>query len=898
MVERRKPLILHSTKLFLNSILNSTSIIKNEQDRSTIDVDDSPPLKLPAGILRYSKYHSIDVDDVLHPDQASFDEEALIGVSISVLKKLALTAGSLVIVRNIGTTLQRVGRVIALDRPDSVITDCSNHTELLSLSSPPTMVVFPSYTFPSNQRLPFDEVAFLSPILAFNLDLHISCLQSLVREGRDTIMSLFEVKDTSDDKETKASSLEVEIKPLDSLPKFASHLRASFVKIPECGTIESLRKGVSVETEDRQEMIDLALQDYFEVDRYLARGDIFRVHITWNCNSQLCIPCNRKTTENEMGNVVYFKVIGMEPADEPVLRVNCRKTALVLGGSVPSSVPPDLLVGDLEKFVPVQGNTVKTLGSILTPPLCPSSVSSKFRVAVLLHGLEGCGKRTTVRYVARRLGLHVVQYSCYDLISSSEKKVSGALAQAFETAKRYSPAILLLRHFEVFQKVSSHEGSPSDQVGLTTEVASVLREYTQSDSDIEVSFYGNQPRIIGHQVLLVAVSDSSEGLPAPIRRCFSHELSMGALNEEQRANMLSQLIHSSPEVSKDIGTVDLMKDVAEQTSGFTPRDICALVADAGANSMSRPFPGEIASEPAFPNLSKEDITRALERSKKRIASALGTPKVPNVKWEDVGGLEDVKKAILDTVQLPLRHKALFSSGLRKRSGVLLYGPPGTGKTLLAKAVATECSLNFLSVKGPELINISACPCVIFFDELDSLAPARGASGDSGGVMDRVVSQMLAEIDGLSDTTQDLFIIGASNRPDLIDPALLRPGRFDKLLYVGVNSQISYRERVLKALTRNFKLHENISLHSIATRCPQNFTGADMYALCADAWFHAAKRKVVSLQSDSSGIDDQSDAVIVEFDDFVKVLGELSPSLSVAELKKYELLRNQFEGSTK
>ncbi|KAF5199520.1 Peroxisome biogenesis protein, partial [Thalictrum thalictroides] len=264
-------------------------------------------------------------------------------------------------------------------------------------------------------------------------------------------------------------------------------------------------------------------------------------------------------------------------------------------------------------------------------------------------------------------------------MSSSEKKVSGALAHAFETAKRYSPAILLLRHFEVFQKVSSHEGSPSDQVGLTTEVASVLREHTQPDSDVEVSSYGDQPRIIGHQVLLVAVADSSEGLPAPIRRCFSHELSMGSLNEEQRANMLSQLIHSSPQVPKDIGMVDLMKDISEQTSGFTPRDICALVADAGANSMSRFLPGKIASEPAFPNLSKEDITRALERSKKRIASALGTPKVPNVKWEDVGGLEDVKKAILDTVQLPLRHKALFSSGLRKRSGVLLYGPPGTGK---------------------------------------------------------------------------------------------------------------------------------------------------------------------------------------------------------------------------
>ncbi|KAK2436439.1 cell division cycle protein [Trifolium repens] len=312
---------------------------------------------------------------------------------------------------------------------------------------------------------------------------------------------------------------------------------------------------------------------------------------------------------------------------------------------------------------------------------------------------------------------------------------------------------------------------------------------------------------------------------------------------------------------------------------------------------------------------KRGVTNALERSKKRNASALGTPKVPNVKWEDVGGLEDVKKSIMDTVQLPLLHKDLFASGLRKRSGVLLYGPPGTGKTLLAKAVATECSLNFLSVKGPELINMyigeseknvrdifqkarSARPCVIFFDELDSLAPARGASGDSGGVMDRVVSQMLAEIDGLSDSTQDLFIIGASNRPDLIDPALLRPGRFDKLLYVGVNSDASYRERVLKALTRKFKLHEDVSLYAIAKKCPPNFTGADMYALCADAWFLVAKRRVLNAEPESSNPDNEADSIVVEYDDFVQVLEELQPSLSTAELKKYELLRDQFEGTSK
>lgn len=448
--------------------------------------------------------------------------------------------------------------------------------------------------------------------------------------------------------------------------------------------------------------------------------------------------------------------------------------------------------------------------------------------------------------------------------------------------------------------------------------------------------YGsNGVNIERHQVLLVAAADASEGLPSTIRRCFSHEISMGPLTEDQRVKMLLQSLQNVSELLPDIDTEDFIKDVVGQTSGFMPRDMHALIADAGASLFSR---GNIPIDPNEPKklkqpvqpqeesdsksdgavpqmVGRENLTKALERSKKRNASALGTPKVPNVKWEDVGGLEDVKKSILDTVQLPLLHKDLFSSGLRKRSGVLLYGPPGTGKTLLAKAVATECSLNFLSVKGPELINMyigeseknvrdifqkarTARPCVIFFDELDSLAPARGASGDSGGVMDRVVSQMLAEIDGLNDSTQDLFIIGASNRPDLIDPALLRPGRFDKLLYVGVNSDASYRERVLKALTRKFILHEDVSLYSIAKKCPPNFTGADMYALCADAWFNAAKRKVSSSDSDSCSANNQADSVIVEYDDFVQVLRDLSPSLSMAELKKYELLRDQFEGASR
>ncbi|XWS31679.1 hypothetical protein CRYUN_Cryun23aG0096700 [Craigia yunnanensis] len=930
MVWRRKPLVLSSTKILVNSVLSSTRL--NEADPTNLSADGS---RLKAGILRFSK----DKSDVSDPKLASLDDSALVGLSTSALKRLSITSGSLVLVRNAETKIQRIAQVVVLDPPNTHV-NMSLSKEPFS-HPPHIMLVFPSYSFPQNDLVLLDcDVAYVSPLLAFNLNLHISCLRSLVHEGKETLASLFE--GTVDDKacrgDTNASVISLWLEPLGRLPKYASHLRVSFVKIPDCSSLESLRGISSIEAEDRQEIIDSALHKYFEVDRYLARGDVFSVFLNWNCNSFICVPCSLRL-QNWSDNIIYFKVVAMEPSDEAVLRVNHTQTALVLGGSAPSAVPPDLLIAGTKSFAPLQGDTVKILASILTPPLCPSPLSLKFRVSVLLHGLPGCGKRTVVRYVAKRLGLHVVEYSCHNLTASTEKKTTAALAQAFNSSQRYSPTILLLRHFDVFRNLASHEGSPSDQIGLSSEVASVIREFTEpvandEDGSAEDKSYGDfDTGDVGrHRVLLVAAADSSEGLPPAIRRCFSHEVSMGPLTEEQRAEMLSQLLQGVSELLSDTCLEDFVKDIVGQTSGFMPRDLHALVADVGANLIPRSYfqtgkaessqsddpvrvkaVHDTSSNTAAHSMGKEDLAKALERSKKRNATALGAPKVPNVKWEDVGGLEDAKKSILDTVQLPLLHKDLFSSGLRKRSGVLLYGPPGTGKTLLAKAVATECSLNFLSVKGPELINMyigeseknvrdifrkarSARPCVIFFDELDSLAPARGASGDSGGVMDRVVSQMLAEIDGLNDSSQDLFIIGASNRPDLIDPALLRPGRFDKLLYVGVNSDASYRERVLKALTRKFRLQEDVSLYSIAKRCPPNFTGADMYALCADAWFHAAKRKVLSSDSDSS-CTDQADSIVVGYDDFMKVLGELSPSLSMAELKKYEMLRDQFEGSS-
>ncbi|CAI0447662.1 unnamed protein product [Linum tenue] len=935
---RRKPLILSSTKVLVNSLLTSSQLGDQGDRYAAADGKLAGQcffhtLQLPCGILR----SSLDRTNVSDSKPISLDGSALLGLSLSALKKLAVTSGSLVLVKNIETNLARVAQVVVLDRPKDH-PHTSSVKQATSASSP-TMLLLPSCKFPPDDTLLLDqEIAYISPLLAFNLDLHISCLKSLVHLGDETLASFFKSKgdDNLPAEVNGDSAVSVGLEPMSEFPRYASHLRVSFIKIPECGILESLKGSSSIEDEYRQSMIDSALQTYFEVDRHLAVGDVFSIQINWDCHSTFCVHCSQRL-QNGNGNTIYFKVVAMEPLDQAFLRVNCTRTALVLGGTVRSALPPDLLIGLPKNHRPLQADTVKILASIFTPTLCPSALSSKFRVAVLLHGLPGCGKRTVVKFVACRLGLHVVEFSCHNLTASADRKMSAELAQAFKTAQRYSPAILVLRHFDVFRDIS-HDGSPNDHIGLTSEVASVIREFTEPGAQTEnYEDRSNQNlpleyKMKQHQVLLVAASESSEGLPPIIRRCFSHEISMGPLSEEQRTEMFSQLLQSDSEHLSNSGLDGTVKDVVGQTSGFMPRDLNALVADAGANlickedvpvdkvetedsdtsSTVEELHGNNSDRAITRVLDKECLDKALNRSKKRNASALGTPKVPNINWEDVGGLEDVKKSILDTVQLPLLHKDLFSSGLRKRSGVLLYGPPGTGKTLLAKAVATECSLNFLSVKGPELINMyigeseknvrdifqkarSARPCVIFFDELDSLAPARGASGDSGGVMDRVVSQMLAEIDGLSDSTQDLFIIGASNRPDLIDPALLRPGRFDKLLYIGVNSDASYREGVLKALTRKFTLHEDVSLYSIAKKCPPNFTGADMYALCADAWFHAAKRKLLDMDSETSAAVDEVNSVVVEYEDFMTVLVELSPSLSIAELKKYELLREKLQG---
>ncbi|KAF9233934.1 hypothetical protein BU15DRAFT_66162 [Melanogaster broomeanus] len=510
------------------------------------------------------------------------------------------------------------------------------------------------------------------------------------------------------------------------------------------------------------------------------------------------------------------------------------------------------------------------------------AVNFDLPVAILVAGARGAGKFSTATWIARQLRVHLVEINCFDIISDNDAKTEGILRECMESAVSCAPFNTKYGGRRRWFMSIATWNSPYSSFSYTPE-PTILRVLQQCINDVT--------KVHRQQCVVVATSGPSGKAPSGVS--FINEAEIKAPNQEERFSLLSEQLHrQGVSLTSDLSVVVL----AVQTAALVASDLASLVKQTRVHAMSQVCTSPTAIEPA---LSAKHFEVMLLRARTVFAQNINAPSIPTVLWDDVGGLAQVKHEILDTVQLPLDHPELFQAGLKKRSGVLLYGPPGTGKTLLAKAVATSCSLNFFSVKGPELLNMyigeseanvrrvfqrarDAKPCVIFFDELDSVAPKRGNQGDSGGVMDRIVSQLLAELDGMSMGGADVFVIGATNRPDLLDPALLRPGRFDRMLYLGVSDTHAAQLDILKALTRKFNLHPDLSLSSIAACCPFNYTGADFYALCADALLHALSRKVDELE----GQRESQLQLVVSSADFLLALEELTPSISKSELAHY------------
>jgi transitional endoplasmic reticulum ATPase len=302
----------------------------------------------------------------------------------------------------------------------------------------------------------------------------------------------------------------------------------------------------------------------------------------------------------------------------------------------------------------------------------------------------------------------------------------------------------------------------------------------------------------------------------------------------------------------------------------------------------------------------EDALRELEPSTLREVVVEN----PNVKWSDIGGLEEVKQQLIESIEWPLRHKDLFDHmGAGNVKGILLYGPPGTGKTLLARAIATESEVNFISVKGPEFLSKwvgesekavretfhkagLAAPCIIFFDEIDAIAPTRGAGSDSH-VTERVISQILTELDGMV-RLKDIKVIAATNRPDMLDSALLRTGRFDRLIYIPLPDDKA-RLAIFKVHTKGQPLDADVNLEALVKKT-KNYTGADIAGVCNEAAMLSIRDAILKNKGKKLSPDEIKVAKIY-MKHFEKALDAIKP-IRESELKAYTQLAERFQGTKK
>ncbi|KAF9086780.1 peroxisomal assembly protein [Mortierella sp. AD031] len=724
----------------------------------------------------------------------------------------------------------------------------------------------------------------------------------------------------------------------------AAHLKQEEPTIAKAVTVARVASPATVDKALQTACLE-ALKEWFEeYERVVCEGDVIGVEIDEEA---------AKLTPKQLGpedagdfdirlplsasplkTTIYFKLTHLEDARSPnkhTQLVDPSVTKMIQSGLEHSRVPPKLKRNARSPEIPALDDAsapkaFSQLYQLVSSGLHPFSSKLGLNCTVLLHGARGIGKKTVIEWVADLAGIHVMEVNCFDIASDTDAKTEVAVRAKFDKAVACGPCILVLRHIDALARKSV-----ALETGQEPILSTVLKDcFTQ---------LGDAFKTMGHPVTVIATTGDIDKVPTSVLGCFLHEIGFDAPDEAQRLAILKNLTTTTP-----LGPDVSLNSLATQTAALVAKDLVDLTGRAGLVAIDRVEKsieewnkGAVGAQSlvnAGVTVTAADYDTALNKARASYSDSIGAPKIPNVTWDDVGGLASVKNDILDTIQLPLEHPELFASGLKKRSGILLYGPPGTGKTLLAKAVATSCSLNFFSVKGPELLNMyigeseanvrrvfqrarDAKPCVIFFDELDSVAPKRGEKGDSGGVMDRIVSQLLAELDGMNggEGSGDVFVIGATNRPDLLDPALLRPGRFDKLLYLSVSTKHEEQLRIIQALTRKFRLHPDLDLANVAEKCPFNYTGADFYALCSDAMLKAMTRtadgiesRVVTINKDETStlprpitsqyyLDHlaQPEEIVVQVteEDFDQALAELIPSVSAQELEHYKQVQKMF-----
>ncbi len=526
-------------------------------------------------------------------------------------------------------------------------------------------------------------------------------------------------------------------------------------------------------------------------------------------------------------------------------------------------------------------STIDALREMVELPLRHPELFQRLGVdppkGVLLHGPPGTGKTRLARAVANESDAQFFTINGPEIMGSAYGESEKRLREVFEEAAKAAPSIIFIDEID---SIAPKRG----QVSGEAEKRLVAQLLTLMD--------GIEAR---QNLVVIAATNRPEAIDEALRRPgrFDREIVVGVPDEAGRREILG--IHTRGMPLAD--GIDL-DDLARRTYGFVGADLAALVREAALEAVRRILPRINLDDATIPpeildslSVDSNDFENALKRVSPSAMREVMV-QVPTLRWEDVGGLDASRDKLREGVELPLKHPEAFKRlGIRPAKGFLLYGPPGTGKTLLAKATARESQANFISVKSSDLLSKwygeseqqiarlfararQVAPTVIFIDELDSLVPARGAGMGEPQVTERVVNTILAEMDGLEELN-NVVVIGATNRPNLIDPALLRPGRFDELIYVGVPDAAG-RERILAIHAKGMPLAADVDLKALAERT-MRFTGADLEDLTRRAGLAALRRGLESAE--------------VTMADFEFALTETRASVTDEMLTDYERIQD-------
>ncbi|HLB69761.1 MAG TPA: CDC48 family AAA ATPase [Candidatus Methanoperedens sp.] len=591
---------------------------------------------------------------------------------------------------------------------------------------------------------------------------------------------------------------------------------------------------------------------------------------------------------NIMGRRVDLVVISIKPVIDSVIISD--STSIEISEKPAKELPtiPRVSYEDIGGL----GEEVRKVREMIELPLRHPEIFERLGVeapkGVLLHGPPGTGKTLLAKALASETNANFLTLSGPEIMSKFYGESEERLREIFKQGEENAPSIILIDEIDsIAPKREEVTGEVERRV-----VAQLLAVMD-----------GLKAR---GKVVVIGATNRPNAIDPALRRPgrFDREIEIGVPDRKSRLEILQIHTRGMP-LAKDVR----LEDLADHSHGFVGADLAALAREAAMSSIRRVLPEIDLDVQCIPaeilnklNVTEEDFNSAL---REMTPSALREVFIesPNVHWNEIGGLENAKQELKEAVEWPMKYPMLFKHlNAKPPKGILLYGPPGTGKTMLAKAVATESEANFISVKGPEFLSKwvgesekavretfrkakQSAPCIIFFDEIDSITPVRGTGSDSH-VSERMVSQMLSEIDGLEEL-HNITVIAATNRPDILDPALLRPGRFDRLVYVTLPDDKS-RIEIFKIHLTDKPLAGDVDLNILAEDT-EAYTGADIASVCNEAMMLAIREYVNSgKKTDEDSIKDLK----VGYHHFRDAMVKLKPQ-SKKEMEKYKKIAENF-----